>query len=172
MDGGDDSRQMGPHGGSWSSAFVPLNRGKKSLAVDITKPAGRDLILELSRECDVLIENFRLGKMAKLGLGEEDVRRENPQIIYVSLSAFGGSGPDASKPGYEALVQGRSGIMSVTGSGPESAPVRAGVPVIDGSTGLWAVIGVLAALVERKNSGTGTGRQGIPARIWSNADGP
>jgi crotonobetainyl-CoA:carnitine CoA-transferase CaiB-like acyl-CoA transferase len=93
--------------------------------------------------------------MAKLGLGEEDIRRENPQIIYVSLSAFGGSGPDASKPGYEALVQGRSGIMSVTGPGPESAPVRAGVPVIDGSTGLWAVIGVLAALVERKNSGRG-----------------
>ena len=155
MDGGDDSRHMGPHCGPWSSAFVPLNRGKKSIAVDITKPAGRDVILKLSRDCDVFIENFRVGKMEKLGLGESAVRRESPEIIYLSLSAFGSSGPDSLKPGYEALVQGRSGIMSVTGSGPESAPVRAGVPVIDASTGLWAVIGVLAALVERKNSGQG-----------------
>jgi crotonobetainyl-CoA:carnitine CoA-transferase CaiB-like acyl-CoA transferase len=155
IDGGDDSRHMGPHLGIWSSVFVPLNRGKRSLAVDITKPEGRDLILRLASTTDVLIENFRSGKMAALGLGEEVIRKQNPKIIYASLTAFGNQGPDTTKPGYEALIQGRSGIMSVTGTGPESTPVRAGVPIIDGSAGLWIAINILAALFERRKSGQG-----------------
>src|SRR5580700_3493012 len=95
MDGGDDSRHMGPHLGYWSSHFVPLNRGKRSLAVDITKPAGRDMILRLARKTDVFIENLRGGKMDALGLGEEAIRNCNPKVIYASLTAFGSHGPDA-----------------------------------------------------------------------------
>lgn len=155
MDGGDEGRFMGPHLGPWSSTFVPLNRGKKSIAVDITKPAGRDVILRLASKIDVVIQNLRVGKMEKLGLGEDAFRKQNPTIIYASLSAFGDSGPDSQKPGYEALVQGRTGIISVTGLGPGSPPVRAGVPIIDGSTGLWLALGILAALFDREKSGEG-----------------
>jgi crotonobetainyl-CoA:carnitine CoA-transferase CaiB-like acyl-CoA transferase len=153
IDGGDDSRHMGPHMGEWSSVFLPMNRGKRSIAIDLSKPAGRDVILRLAEKCDVFIENFRGGKMTALGLDESAVRAQNPNIIYASISAFGNIGPDASKPGYEALVQGRSGIMSVTGPHPGSTPVRAGVPIIDGSAGMWIAIGVLAALFERRKSG-------------------
>jgi crotonobetainyl-CoA:carnitine CoA-transferase CaiB-like acyl-CoA transferase len=155
IDGGDDSRHMGPHLGEWGSAFVPLNRGKRSIAVDIRKPAGRDLVARLARACDVIVENMRGDKLAALGLDEATLRADNPKLIYASLSAFGTLGPDARRPGYEALLQGRSGIMSVTGTGPDSAPVRSGVPIIDGSAGLWIAVGVLAALVERGTSGRG-----------------
>ena len=155
IDGGDDSRHMGPHLGEWGSAFVPLNRGKRSIAVDIRTPAGRDVVGRLARTADVLVENMRGAKLAALGLDEATLRAENPRLIYASLTAFGHVGPDAARPGYEALLQGRSGIMSVTGSGPESPPVRSGVPIIDGSAGLWIVVGVLAALVERAKSGHG-----------------
>lgn len=155
IDGGDDSRHMGPHLGEWGSAFVPLNRGKRSIAVDIRQPAGRELVLRLVRKSDVFVENFRGEKMAALGLDEPTLRACNPRLIYASLSAFGSSGPDALKPGYEALLQGRSGIMSVTGSDSGSLPVRSGVPIIDGSAGLWIAVGVLAALLERNTSGHG-----------------
>jgi len=155
IDGGDDARQMGPHLGQWAAVFVPLNRGKRSIAVDVSKPAGRDLILRLAGTCDVFIENFRGGKMNALGLDEATVRAHNPEIIYASLSAFGSRGPDALKPGYEALAQGRSGIISVTGAGPDSPPVRAGVSIVDMSSGMWMAIGVLSALFERQKSGHG-----------------
>jgi crotonobetainyl-CoA:carnitine CoA-transferase CaiB-like acyl-CoA transferase len=155
IDGGDDSRHMGPHLGEWGSAFVPLNRGKRSIAVDISKPAGRDVVARLARTCDVIVENMRGEKLAALGLDEATLRADNPKLIYASLSAFGTFGPDARRPGYEALLQGRSGIMSVTGTGQDSVPVRSGVPIIDGSAGLWIAVGVLAALVERGTSGLG-----------------
>ncbi|MGE0359823.1 MAG: CaiB/BaiF CoA transferase family protein [Vicinamibacterales bacterium] len=155
IDGGDDSRHMGPHLGEWGSAFVPLNRGKRSIAVDITTPDGREVVRRLARNCDVIVENMRGDKLAALGLDEATLRADNPGLIHASLSAFGTRGPDAARPGYEALLQGRSGIMSVTGVGPDSAPVRSGVPIIDGSAGLWIVVGVLAALAERARSGRG-----------------
>jgi crotonobetainyl-CoA:carnitine CoA-transferase CaiB-like acyl-CoA transferase len=155
IDGGDDSRRMGPHLGQWSPVFVPLNRGKRSIAVDISKPSGRDLILRLARTSDVFVENFRGGKMAALGLDEAAVKAENPQIIYASLSAYGNVGPDAMKPGYEALAQARSGIISVTGLGPDSPPTRAGVSIIDMSAGMWMAIGILAGLIQRRTAGVG-----------------
>lgn len=154
MDGGDDARHMGPHHGEWGAYFVPLNRGKRSIAVDIGKPAGRDLVLRLATGSDVFIENFRAGKLASLGLDEAAVRSHKPDIIYASLSAYGSRGPDHLKPGYDALLQGRTGIMSVTGAGPES-PTRAGVSIIDMGAGMWAAIGILAALLERQRSGRG-----------------
>jgi crotonobetainyl-CoA:carnitine CoA-transferase CaiB-like acyl-CoA transferase len=154
IDGGDDSRGMGPHLGTWGAMFVPLNRGKRSIAVNVTKPAGREVVLRLASTSDVFIENFRGGKAAQLGLDEPAIRSYAPNIIYASMSAFGKSGPDFLKPGYDGLIQGRSGIMSVTGA-DANAIARAGVSIIDMSAGMWLAIGVLAALYERRQSGRG-----------------
>lgn len=153
-DGGDDARSMGPHQGPWGAYFVPLNRGKRSIAVDITKPAGRNVILRLARHCDVFVESFRGGKMDTVGLDEASVRAERPDIIYASISAYGRNGPDSSKPGYDALIQGRTGIVSVTGA-EGSTHMRAGVSIVDMSAGLWEAIGILCALLERQKSGRG-----------------
>ncbi len=154
IDGGDDSRGMSPHRGPWGAYFVPLNRGKRSIAVDITKPAGRELVLRLAKRCDVFVENFRGGKAAALGLDEAAVRARKHDIIYASLSAYGPRGPEYAKPGYDALIQGRSGIVSVTGTG-EDAPIRAGVSIIDMGAGTWMALGITAALYERQRSGLG-----------------
>lgn len=154
IDGGDDARSMGPHLGPWGAYFVPLNRGKRSIALDITQPAGRDAVLRLARTCDIFVENFRGGKAAELSLDETHIRAARPDIIYASLTAFGSSGPDSRKPGYDALVQGRSGIMSVTGTDAEHT-VRAGVSIVDMGAGMWLAMGVLAALLERQRTGRG-----------------
>lgn len=154
IDGGDDARHMGPHLGEWGAFFVAINRGKRSIAVDITKPAGRDLVLRLASTADVFLENFRGGKIAALGLDEQVLRAQNPRIIYGSLTAYGARGPDTLKPGYDALIQGRTGIVSVTGAGPDS-PTRAGVSVIDMGAGMWMATGILTALLEREKSGVG-----------------
>ncbi|HYL72973.1 MAG TPA: CoA transferase [Bryobacteraceae bacterium] len=154
MDGGDDSRDMGPHRGPWGAYFVPINRGKRSIALDITKPAGRETVLRLAKTCDVFIENFRGGKAAGLGLDEAAVRAHKPDIVYASLSAYGPVGPDFSKPGYDAILQARTGIVSVTGPNKDT-PIRAGVSILDMGAGVWMALGVLAALFERKNSGRG-----------------
>ena len=154
IDGGDDGRSMGPHRGPWGAFFVPLNRGKQSIAVDVTKPAGREIILRLAATCDVFIENFRGGKAAALGLDEPAIRARKPDIIYASLTAYGPRGPDYTKPGYDALAQARSGIVSVTGTSSD-APIRAGVSIIDMGAGVWTALGILAALLERQRSGEG-----------------
>jgi crotonobetainyl-CoA:carnitine CoA-transferase CaiB-like acyl-CoA transferase len=152
--GGEDSRRMGPHRGAWGAYFVALNCGKRSLALDITKPAGRDVVLRLAAGCDVFLENFRGGKAAALGLDEQAVRARKPDIIYASISAYGPGGPDYTKPGYDAVLQARTGIMSVTGTGDE-APLRTGVSILDMGTGAWTALGVLMALYERERSGRG-----------------
>ena len=154
IDGGDDARHMGPHLGEWGAFFVAVNRGKRSIAVDITKPAGRDLVLRLAAKADVFLENFRGGKIAALGLDETQIRAQNTNIIYASLSAYGPRGPDSLKPGFDALIQGRTGIVSVTGADRDS-PTRAGISVIDMGAGMWMAMGILAALLERRKSGAG-----------------
>jgi crotonobetainyl-CoA:carnitine CoA-transferase CaiB-like acyl-CoA transferase len=154
IDGGDDARNMGPHRGSWGAYFVPINRGKRSIAVDITKPAGREAVYRLASGCDVFLENFRGGTAAKLGMDEASIRVRHPQIIYASLSAYGPRGPDYLKPGYDAILQARTGIVSVTGPNAET-PIRAGVSILDMGAGVWMALGILAALFERKNSGRG-----------------
>jgi len=154
LDGGDDSRGMGPHRNGWGAMFVPLNRGKQSIAINVTKPAGREVVLRLASSCDVYLENFRGGKATQLGLDEDAIRARAPKIIYASMSAFGTKGPDYLKPGYDGLIQGRTGIMSITGA-DASTTVRAGVSIIDMSAGMWLAMGVLAALYERQRSGRG-----------------
>ncbi len=156
---GDDARAMGPHLGPWGAYFTVLNRGKRSISLDISKPAGREAVLRIASTCDVLLENFRGGKAAALGLDEESVRARKPDIIYASLSAYGPAGPDYTRPGYDAILQARTGIMSVTGSGESASanplPIRAGVSILDLGTGVWMALGVLAALLERQRSGNG-----------------
>ncbi len=151
---GEDGRAMGPHRGPWGAYFTQLNRGKRSICVDISKPAGRETILRVAATCDVFLENFRGGKAAALGLDETAVRERKPDIVYASLSAYGPGGPDYTKPGYDAVLQARTGIMSVTGTG-EEVPIRAGVSILDLGAGVWMALGILAALLERQRSGKG-----------------
>ena len=154
IDGGDDARGMPPHRGSWGSYFVPINRGKRSIALDLRNPAARDVVLKLAETCDVCVENFRGGKAAELGLDEPAIRARKPDIIYASLSAYGSRGPDYFKPGYDAILQARSGIMSVTGVN-EDSPMRAGVSILDMGAGVWMALGIVTALFERQRSGRG-----------------
>jgi crotonobetainyl-CoA:carnitine CoA-transferase CaiB-like acyl-CoA transferase len=154
IDGGDDARDMGPHRGQWGAYFIPINRGKRSITIDVTKPAGRETVLRLAQSCDVFIENFRVGKAAALGLDEAAIRARKPDVIYASLSAYGSSGPDCGKPGYDAILQARTGIVSVTGPNRDT-PIRAGVSILDMGAGVWMALGILAALFERQNSGRG-----------------
>jgi crotonobetainyl-CoA:carnitine CoA-transferase CaiB-like acyl-CoA transferase len=151
---GEDGRAMGPHRGPWGAYFAVLNRGKRSIALDVTTPEGRAAALRIAATCDVFLENFRGGKAAALGFDEPSVRARRPDIIYASLSAYGPGGPDYTRPGYDATMQARTGIMSITGNGNEM-PVRAGVSILDMGTGVWTALGVLAALVERQRSGRG-----------------
>jgi succinate--hydroxymethylglutarate CoA-transferase len=151
---GEDGRAMGPHRGPWGAYFTTLNRGKRSICVDITKPEGRETVLRIAATCDVFLENYRGGKAAALGLDEPSVRARRADVIYASLSAYGPGGPDYSRPGYDAILQARTGIMSVTGTG-EGAPVRAGVSILDLGAGIWMALGVLAALLEKQRSGKG-----------------
>jgi crotonobetainyl-CoA:carnitine CoA-transferase CaiB-like acyl-CoA transferase len=153
-DGGDDGRGMTPHSGPWGACFVPINRGKRSLVLDLRRPEGREVVLRLAKLSDVFVENFRVGRLSALGLGEENVRAVRPDIIYASLSAFGARGPEHKKPGYDALLQARTGIVSVTGPS-KGSECRAGVSIMDMGTGIWLALGVLAALFERQRSGRG-----------------
>jgi crotonobetainyl-CoA:carnitine CoA-transferase CaiB-like acyl-CoA transferase len=152
--GGEDGRAMGPHRGEWGAYFVALNRGKRSITLDLAKPEAREVVLRLASTCDVFLENFRGGKAAQLGLDEAAIRARKPDIIYASLSAYGPSGPDYTKPGYDAVLQARTGIMGVTGTGA-GQPMRTGVSILDMTTGTWIALGILAALLERQRSGQG-----------------
>jgi crotonobetainyl-CoA:carnitine CoA-transferase CaiB-like acyl-CoA transferase len=163
---GDDTRQWGPpwipdgqgRPTSDSAYFASANRGKLSLAIDFTKPAGQQLIRSLALRADVLIENFRVGTLAKYRLGYDSLKGVNPRLIYCSISAYGQDGPAAAEPGYDAMIQAISGLMSITGvpdGEPGAGPVKVGVAVSDLITGLYASNAIMAALVEREQSGRG-----------------
>jgi len=152
---GDDTRQWGPpFQGDQAAYFLSVNRNKRSLAVDLKSVDGLALVRELARRADVVVENFRPGTAARLGLGYDDLAAENPGLVYASISGYGQTGPDSHRAGYDAIAQARSGIMSVTGEA-DGPPVRVGVSSADLVAGMWAVIGILAALRERDRSGQG-----------------
>lgn len=152
---GDDTRQWGPpFQGGEAAYFLSVNRNKRSLAVDLKTAEGLQIVQELARRADVVVENFRPGTAARLGLGYEDLSRENPGLVYASISGYGQTGPDAERAGYDAIAQARSGIMSVTGE-PDGPPVRVGVSSADLVAGMWASIGILAALHEKQRTGSG-----------------
>ncbi len=153
-DGGDDSRGFGPYIKGESAYYMSINRNKRSLAMNLKRPRARQLVLDMVRRADIVVENFRPGTMERLGLGYETLREVNPRIIYAAVSGFGHSGPYMHKPGYDIVAQGMSGLMSITGH-PGGPPTRVGASVGDLTGGMFALIGILAALHERQRSGLG-----------------
>jgi crotonobetainyl-CoA:carnitine CoA-transferase CaiB-like acyl-CoA transferase len=154
--GGDHARAWGPPFLEGKSAmFLAANAGKRSLAVDLGDDRGREVVLRLADSADVFVQSLRAGAAERHGLGSAELRARNPRLVYCSIGAFGSRGPLSEQPGYDPLLQAASGIMSVTGEA-DRPPVRVGVSLIDLGTGVWAALGVLAALYERE--GTGVGR--------------
>ena len=163
---GDDTRGWGPpfladqEGQPTSDAayFLATNRGKKSVTIDFTQPEGQELVRRLAAECDIVLENFKVGGLAKYGLDYLSLREVNPGIIYCSITGFGQTGPYRNRAGYDFLIQGMGGLMSVTGepdSTPGGGPVKTGVAIVDIFTGMYAVTAVLAALAHRDKTGEG-----------------
>ena len=154
--GGDDSRRMVPPAiDGESAAFMILNRNKRGMAINLKSASGREVLLRMLSRADVVIENFRVGTMERLGLGYETLRAQNPGLIYCQITGFGRTGPYADRPGFDLIAQGASGLMSVTGEGAGRPPIKAGVPVGDIGAGMLAAMGVLAAYVHRLKSGEG-----------------
>ncbi|XP_036934810.1 succinate--hydroxymethylglutarate CoA-transferase isoform X2 [Acanthopagrus latus] len=152
---GDDTRAWGPpFVGTESAYYLSINRNKKSISVDLKHPRGAGIIQELAAVCDVLIENYLPGKLDQMGLGYEQLRGVNPELIYCSISGYGQTGPQASSPGYDSIASAVSGMMHITG--PEDGePVRPGVAMTDLATGLYAHGAVMAALLQRHKTRTG-----------------
>ncbi|OCI95661.1 CoA-transferase [Rhizobium sp. AC27/96] len=160
-DGGDDTRQWGPpfvegkDGENLSAAYYhSANRGKRSITADLKTGEGQELIRRLVKTADVVIENFKLGGLVKYGLDYESLKKINPRIVYCSITGFGQTGPYASLAGYDYIVQGMSGFMSITGE-PEGQPVKAGVAIADIFTGIYAVSAIEAALIHALKTGEG-----------------
>jgi crotonobetainyl-CoA:carnitine CoA-transferase CaiB-like acyl-CoA transferase len=154
---GDDTRGFAPPvmpGTDQSAYFVGVNRNKRSVTLDIAAPEGQKVARRLLADTDILVENFKVGALAKYGLGYEQVHAEFPSIIYCSITGFGQTGPYAPRPGYDSLIQGMGGVMSLTGE-PGGQPQKVGVPVADLFAGLYGCIGILAALRHRERTGEG-----------------
>lgn len=163
---GDDTRAWGPpflkdgdgNDTAETAYFLCANRGKKSVTVDLSSEEGRNIILALSRQCDVLIENFKTGDLTRYGLGYADIKAVNPDLVYCSITGFGQDGPFNAQAGYDAMIQGTGGLMSLTGEPdhlPGGGPKKVGVPIADLMTGMYATVGILAALMRRDRGGGG-----------------
>jgi formyl-CoA transferase len=169
--GGDPVRTTGPFLDGHSSAFVRLNRNKRSIAVDLKSPDGVAVLRRLVAEADVLVENLRPGTMTRLGLGYESLAEVNPRLIYASASGWGQDGPLAPLPGLDIMAQARAGLMSITGT-PEGDPVKVGVPICDLVCGLYVALAVMAALRAREHTGQGQQidvsllESGVSFAIW------
>ncbi len=151
---GDDARYFGPFKKGKSAYFLSINRGKKSISLNLKSEEGKKILLDLVKKVDVVTENFRPGTMEKLGLSYEKLKEVNPKIIFASTSGFGQTGPDSKKPAYDMLVQAMSGMMSVTGW-PDMPPTRVGVSIGDMGAGLFTIIGITSALYHREITGEG-----------------
>ncbi|MCB1546407.1 MAG: CoA transferase [Hyphomicrobiaceae bacterium] len=163
---GDDSRSYGP---PWvkdqdgketreAAYFMSANRGKKSITLDISKPEGQAIVRELAARADVLLENYKTGDLARYGLGYDDLKVLNPRLIYCSITGFGQTGPYRERPGFDFMVQGMGGLMSITGERddrPGGGPQRVGMPIVDIMTGMYASIAVCAAIASREKTGQG-----------------
>ena len=163
---GDDTRGWGPpfladqEGQPTSDAayFLAANRGKKSVTIDFTRPEGQELVRRLAADCDIILENFKVDGLAKYGLDYSSLKKINPGVIYCSITGFGQTGPYRNRAGYDFLIQGMGGLMSVTGEPdgqPGGGPVKVGVAIVDIFTGMYAVTAVLAALAHRDRTGEG-----------------
>ena len=159
---GDDTRRFAPpffrdedgNDTSESAYFLSANRNKKSIAVDLTSPDGQALIKRLIGMSDVVVENFKTGALAKYGLAYDDVKADNPKLVYCSITGFGQTGPYANRPGYDFLIQGMGGVMSLTGD-PDGTPQKVGVPIADLMTGMYAAVAINAAVLSARSTGKG-----------------
>jgi formyl-CoA transferase len=160
---GDDTRHWGPpwHGEGdrrVAAYFLSCNRGKKSAAIDFSRPEGAELVRRLAADADVVVENFKVGGLARFGLDAASLRAVNPRLVYASITGFGQDGPYADRAGYDFIIQGMGGMMSITGlpdGEPGGGPMRAGVAVADLFTGMYTCVAILAALYARERSGEG-----------------
>jgi formyl-CoA transferase len=168
---GDSTRTMPGAVGTDSPSFNAVNRGKRSVVLNLKTPEGREALTRLARTADIFVENYRPGVLDALGLGYESLKAANPRLIYASISGYGQTGPDSRKGGFDLVAQGISGIMSITGesAGP---PIKAGVPITDLGAGLFALIGILAALDHRHRTGAGQRidtslvESGVALSVW------
>ena len=174
-DGGDDIRRSGPpFVNGESAAFMGINRNKRSIVIDLKSGEGQSIVRRMVRDADVLVENMRPGTLDRMGLGYEDLRNENPALVYCSISGFGTTGPYKDRPGFDLMAQGMSGLMSITGvaGGP---PMRNGPPIADLNAGIYAAFGVMSAYVSRLKTGVGQHvdasllEAGIAYTIWESA---
>jgi crotonobetainyl-CoA:carnitine CoA-transferase CaiB-like acyl-CoA transferase len=163
---GDDARAFGPpwlkdgagRDSGESAYFACANRGKKSITVNLAATGGQRIVQDLAAKCDVLLENYKPGDLARYRLGYDDLKKVNPRLVYCSITGFGQTGPYRDRPGYDFMIQGMGGLMSVTGERddlPGGGPQKAGIPIADVMTGMYATIAVCAALVHRSETGTG-----------------
>ncbi len=146
--GGDDTRTWGTH------YFRAINRGKKSIAVNLKDPRGQAIVRQLALKSDVLLENYKVGDLARYGLDHPTLAKDNPGLIYLSVTGFGQTGPRATQPGYDTIIQGMTGIMTLCGES-DRPPARAGLPMVDIMSGMVGAVGILSALHERARSGLG-----------------
>lgn len=154
--GGDDARRFVPPDiEGESAAFMMMNRNKRGIALDLKQPSARDALLELIKTADVIIENYRIGTMDKLGLSYETMKAINPGLIYCEVSGFGRTGPYKDRGGFDLVAQGMSGLMSITGEGPDRPPVKVGPPISDITAGILAAMGVVAAYTHKLKTGEG-----------------
>jgi formyl-CoA transferase len=152
---GDDTRAWGPPwAGTESAYFLTVNRNKRGITVDLKSPAGQQIIRDLAAQSDIVVENFKLGTLERMGIGYEQLREVNPRLIWATVSGYGPDGPWADRPGYDFIVQGESGIMAITGE-VDGDPMKVGVAIVDVTTGMFTVIAILAALRARDESGVG-----------------
>jgi formyl-CoA transferase len=163
---GDDTRAWGPpflkdadgKETNNSAYYLSVNRGKKSVTLDISRPEGQRIARELAARSDVLLENYKVGGLAKYGLGYDEVRKLNPRIVYCSITGFGQTGPHAHRPGYDFIFQGMGGLMSITGErddAPGGGPQKVGIAITDVLTGMYAALAITAALAHRERTGVG-----------------
>ncbi|WP_141005181.1 CaiB/BaiF CoA transferase family protein [Nocardioides humi] len=164
---GDGVRDIGPfYSDGTSHYFMAINRNKRSIAIDMKTDAGRDLVLDLVAQSDVVIENFRPGVMERLGLGYDELVARRPDVIVCSISGFGRTGPMASMPSFDLVSQALSGVMSITGE-PDSPPTKMGLPMGDLAGGLWGSIAILAALQRRHRDPSPSTLTSVCSRAWS-----
>ena len=174
--GGDDSRRFATVDiAGESPTFMMMNRNKRGIAVDLKTEGGKEVVRRLLAKADVVIENYRSGTMERFGLGYDSLKEANAGLIYCEISGFGRTGPYADRGGFDLIAQGMSGLMSITGEGPDRPPVKAGAPITDITAGILAAFGVLAALLERQHSGLGQRvdtslfEAGITHTFWQSA---
>ena len=152
---GDDTRDWGTRVGKTETAyFNSMNRNKRSITLDLQKPEAVQIVLDLARQCDVVIQNFKFGGAEKIGLGYEQIKAVRPDLIYCSISGYDRTGPEAARPGYDLVVQGEAGLMAMNGN-PDQPPLKFGVAAVDMFTGMYAAQAILAALFERQKTGRG-----------------